>query len=103
MVDIDPKAWDRQRKLAATRQDGLSAYDLEIIGRSVRIEVPFDNEFVLREVADLLRGFANSIDFTTRRDDLPLRQKLVQLRYEARALNGRIRMMQEQSKCQNRK
>lgn len=103
MVDIDPEKWDRQRKLAATRQDGLTAYDLEIIGKAVRIEVPFDDEFILREVADMLRGFANSIDFTTRRDDLPLRAKLVQLRYEARALNGRIRMMQDQRKQPSRK
>lgn len=98
MVQIDPNQWDRQRKLAATRDDGLSAYDLEVIGKSIRLDIPFRDEFVLREVADLLRGFANSIDFTTRRDDLPLRSKLLQLKLEARALNGRIRYLQDRSK-----
>ena len=103
MVEIDPKVWDRQRKLAAMRQDGLTAYDLEIFGSGVRIEVPFDNEFVLREVADLLRGYANSIDFMTRRDDIPLRAKLVQLKMEARTINARIRQMKDQTKAAAKK
>lgn len=98
MVNVDPSAWDRQRKAAALTDNGLTQYDLEIIGRPVRIEIPFEDPVKLREIADMLRGFANSIDFTTQRDDIPLRARLVMLKQEASGVNYRIRGMHGKSR-----
>jgi len=71
--------------------DGLSELDRMVIGEAVRIEIPFVDAFAMRRIADLLRGYAETIDFYSRRTDVPPRTILVHLRSEARAINARIR------------
>ena len=91
MVQVDPAAWDKARKIAKTDENGLSEYDKSLLGAAIRIEIPFTDPKLLLEVADMLRGFATSLEFTVQRDDMPLRARLFQLKSEAMAINGRIR------------
>jgi hypothetical protein len=98
MVAIDPKDWDRQRNKAARPESELTQYDKDIIGSGVRIEIPFQDLEKLREMARMLRQLADSIDGTTRRDDMPLRAILMSLMWEARAINARIKEMHGMSR-----
>lgn len=72
-------------------EDPLSDMDKAIIGDTCRLEIPFRDKIRLRQTADLLRGYADTIDFYTRREDLPERTILFALRDEARILNRKIR------------
>lgn len=91
MVAINEREWDRDRKIAKMDANGLSAYDLEIIGRSVRLDIPLQDPRALKQIADMLRGLANTIDFAVERDDLTLRQRLMTLKAEFTAASKRIR------------
>lgn len=100
MVAVDPAAWDRQRKLSATDHNQLSTYDRDLIGTPVRVEIPFEDPTKLREIADLLRGLAETIEFTTEREDIPLRHRLSMIRRETMAINKRIRTIHGYSRKQ---
>jgi hypothetical protein len=75
------------------RFDELSDLDKMVIGQAVRIEIPFTDQYNMRRIADLLRGYAELLDLWSRRNDLPTRSVLVHLRSEAKAINSRIRDM----------
>lgn len=91
MVAIDPAEWDRERQAARRNADGLSEWDLEQIGRAVRIDVPCSDKRTLALAADLLRGIANEIEFTLQRDEIPLRMRLQSIRMYAHMVNRRLR------------
>jgi hypothetical protein len=69
----------------------LSDFAKDIIGGTCRIEIPFRDKFKLRKAADLLRGYADTIENFTRRTDLPDRAILFYLREEARRINYLIK------------
>ena len=69
----------------------LTELDRVVIGEAVRIEIPFTDQYNMRRIADLLRGYAEMLDFWSRRNDLPPRSVLSHLRGEAKLVNARIR------------
>lgn len=71
--------------------DELSQMDRDIIGETCRLEIPFRDIYRMRQTAELLRGYADMLDFYSQRADLPARTILVHLRSEARALNRALR------------
>lgn len=89
MVNITP-----EEVMAMKRRpdpNGLSEMDKDIIGETCRIEIPFRDVHKMRLAAELLRGYADSLDFTSRRTDWSVRMILLSLREEARAINKRLR------------
>lgn len=89
MVNITPEeVMAMKRKPDPTE---LSQMDKDIIGDTCRIEIPFRDIHKMRVAAELLRGYADSLDFNSRRTDLPVRTILLSLREEARAINKRLR------------
>lgn len=78
-------------KRRETTAEAVSDFHRKIIGSAVRLEIPLTNEFQMRAIADLLRGFAERIDHFTRRQDLELWQRLSALKTEARMVQVRIR------------
>jgi hypothetical protein len=73
------------------RFEELSDIDKLVIGQAVRIEIPFCDQYNMRRIAELLRGYAELLDFWSRRTDLPARVVLLHLRSEAKAMNKRVR------------
>jgi hypothetical protein len=69
----------------------LSQVDKDIIGETCRLEIPFRDVYRMRQTAELLRGYADLLDFYSRRTDLPPRTILFHLRTEARVLNAKLR------------
>jgi hypothetical protein len=69
----------------------LSQVDKDIIGETCRLEIPFRDVYRMRQTAELLRGYADLLDFYSRRTDLPPRTILFTLRSEARILNRKLR------------
>lgn len=68
----------------------LSDFDKELIGSAVRIAVPFGGRYQLRQIAGILRAYADKIDFWTRQHDIEDRAMLMHLKIEARLANRRI-------------
>ena len=71
--------------------ESLSQIDREIIGETCRLEIPFRDVVKMRQAAELLRGYADLLDFYSRRGDLPARTILFHLRSEASALSKKLR------------
>lgn len=69
----------------------LTDFDKMIIGRPKRINIPLEDKFVLREIADLLRGLATIMAFESRRPDTAQRESLSRIRWEIRKTNTKIR------------
>ncbi len=69
----------------------LSEFDKGIIGQTCRLEIPFRDKFRMRKTAELLRGYADTLDNFSRRTDLPDRAILFFLREEARRINYEIK------------
>lgn len=90
MVQISP-----EDVMARKRQEiefgGLTDKDREDIGAAVRIEIPFTDEFKIRQIADWLRGYAEFIDQTSRHHALPLKARLRLMKSEASDLNRKIK------------
>lgn len=89
MVQITPEEVMAMRR--KPMPDELSQIDKDIIGETCRLEIPFRDVYRMRQTADLLRGYAEQLDFYSRRTDLPPRTILFHLRSEARALNRALR------------
>ncbi|MDI3304642.1 MAG: hypothetical protein QJR04_25170 [Burkholderia multivorans] len=92
MVNITPEEVMAQRRAQEAR-DRLTDFDKAIIGGATRIEIPFCDVVNMRRIADLLRGYANTLDVYSRRTDLPARSILLHLKMEAKVINNRIRQM----------
>lgn len=90
VLAVKPEEWDEMRRRRADPED-LSRVDKDIIGETCRIEIPFRDVYRMRQAAELLRGYAEQLDFYSRRTDLPPRTILFHLRTEARLLNRKLR------------
>ena len=71
----------------------LSEFDRKLIGSFIRIEIPMEDIYKLRQVADLLRGFADRIDNHTRRPDLPIRTILLEVKHEGSMTSRAIKAL----------
>lgn len=81
----------------------LNAWDQSIVGKAIRIEIPFTDIYKMREIAEMLHGLAADLDFTSRRTDHPpldskdyapwRRSMLRQLRETSLLINHRIRYL----------
>lgn len=72
--------------------EDLTAYDRAIIGgNSCRIEIPLRDKFLMRKVAEMLRGYAETLDNYSHRTDLPDRAILGYIRDEAKRINWVLR------------
>jgi hypothetical protein len=69
----------------------LSQMDRDIIGTAVRIEIPFSGRYQLRQIAGILRAYADRVEFWTRQQEMDDRTVLFNLRMEAKLANRRIR------------
>lgn len=69
----------------------LSPLDKDILGGDIRLSIPLSGRYQMRNMADLLRGYAARIDFLTHNHDLDDRTVLFNLKFEAKLLNKRIR------------
>jgi hypothetical protein len=90
MVGTLDEALDMKRR---PQKDELTDIDREHIGTFVRLEIPLTDIYKLRKVADILRGIADRIDHTTRRDDRSIKDILLRLKYELQTTGHRIRCM----------
>lgn len=89
MVQMTPEEFEEMRR--KPDPESLSQVDKDIIGQTCRLEIPFRDVVKMRQAAELLRGYANLLDFYSRRGDLPARSILVHLRLEASMLNHKLR------------
>lgn len=89
MVNITPEEVMAQRRRPDPNE--LSEIDKDIIGETCRLEIPFRDVYRMRQTAALLRGYADQLDFYSRRTDLPPRTILFHLRQEARSINKQLR------------
>jgi hypothetical protein len=69
----------------------LSQFDKDLIGAAVRLEVPFGGRYQLRQIAGILRAYADKVEFWTRQQDVDDRTMLMHLKIEAKLANRRIR------------
>jgi hypothetical protein len=76
---------------------GLTEFERRVIGQPVRIEIPFGSKYQMRQIADILRGLAERMDFHSRRTDLPAWEILSHLKNEAKAAHLRIREVVERT------
>lgn len=87
------------RRASQDEMDGLTEYDLQVLGKAVRIEVPITSLYTLRRVASLFHGYADRLAVISRRhDDSTMRAKLMecrmllsQLNYEIKDAHGRAK------------
>src|SRR5258708_12703711 len=84
MVNITPEEVMAMRKKPEPTE--LSQIDKDILGETCRLEIPFRDVARMRQTAELLRGYADQLDFYSGRTDLPARTVLFHLRTEARIL-----------------
>ncbi len=92
MVNITPEEVMAMRKKPEPTE--LSQIDKDILGETCRLEIPFRDVARMRQTAELLRGYADQLDFYSGRTDLPARTVLFHLRTEARILNKALRETQ---------
>ena len=85
MVKITPEEVIRRRQLEQASVDELNDLDRVIVGDVARLEVPLRSVVALRRVAEHLRGLASMLDQASRRDDLPARSVLFEVRMQVRA------------------
>ena len=89
MVNITPEEVMAQRR--KPEPDELSQIDKDILGETCRLEIPFRDVTRMKQTAELLRGYADQLDFYSRRTDIPPRTILFHLRTEAQLLNRKIK------------
>jgi len=90
MVQITPEEV-MARKKSEMEFGGLADSDREHIGAAMRLEIPFTDEFKMRQIADMLRGLAADFDSISRNVNLPLSSRLWLMKRHAAAVNKRIR------------
>jgi hypothetical protein len=89
MVRITPEEVMAMRR--KPEPDELSQIDRDIMGETCRLEIPFRDVARMKQTAELLRGYADVLDFYAGRADLPPRTILFHLRSEARQINKMLR------------
>jgi hypothetical protein len=69
MVDITPQEVMDMKKSAKAVED-MSPREREIVGGTVRLDLPMDSQYRLRQVAECLRDLAKKLDALSRSDTL---------------------------------
>ena len=90
-VELPIKSLDQFRELPLTTKDELTDMDRQIIGASKRITIPLGDAFILRDIADMLRGLALQMEVASKTTELPLRSRLMNVRFEIDSTNRKIR------------
>src|SRR4051812_28358860 len=93
MVQITPEeVMDKRRRSA--QFDEMPGWKRRLIGASGRLQIPFDDVHLIRKIAPLLAGLAESLAFTSRRTDLGEYNQLMAIKNEVAAVNEHIRQLQ---------
>jgi hypothetical protein len=69
MVNISPQEVIEMRKSEKALED-LSPREREIVGGTVRLDLPMDSQYRLRQVAECLRDLAKTLDRLSRADSM---------------------------------
>lgn len=93
----------KKSELRIVEEPPLNALDRVVIGKAVRIEIPFSDLYKMRRMAEMLRGLADDIDFNSRRIDHPepgtrdyelwRRHILFYLKFRTGLVNKEIRLL----------
>ena len=78
----------------------LTEMDRDIVGGHKRITIPMHDRFILRSVADALRGLCNTLDLYSRMpvsDEMPERLMMMAVGFEIDRINRLIRSTAEQA------
>ena len=98
MVEINVEEYLMARKTPQRNAAGLTEWDRDMIGRAAaRIEIPFADldPVAMRDVADVLKGLAATMDFWSRRTDVTAKDILVFLRNETLGVKRKIAAIKE--------
>lgn len=82
MVAISPEDVMAQRKSVKAMED-LSDHQREIVGGSVRLDLPMDSQYRLRQVAEHLRDLATIFDRLSRTNAMTPVQALIEASAQA--------------------
>jgi hypothetical protein len=82
MVDISPEEVMDMRKSAKAMED-LSPREREIVGGTVRLDLPMDSQYRLRQVAECLRDLATVLDKLSRTNSMTPVQALLEASAQA--------------------
>lgn len=93
MVKITPEEVIRRRQLEQQSVDELDGLDRAIVGDVARIDIPLRSVVALRRVADHLRGLATMMEQASKRDDIPARSVLFEVRMTVREVNRKLRSL----------
>lgn len=93
MVNITPEEVLRRRKLEQQSVDELDGIDRMIVGDVARLDIPLRSVVNLRRVAEHLRGLAAMMEQASKRDDIPARSVLFEVRMYTREVNRKLRVM----------
>lgn len=93
MVQITPEEVIRRRQLEQQTTDELDGIDRMIVGDVARLDIPLRSVVNLRRVADHLRGLAAMMEQASKRDDIPARSVLFEVRMYTREVNRKLRAM----------
>src|SRR3990167_3257614 len=95
MVQINEAEFlEAMRKKRTENDAGLSDFDRDLIGKNAcRLEIPFADldQVAMRDVADVLHGLANTMDFWSRQAGHSQRDVLLLLRAAMREAVFRVR------------
>lgn len=86
----------------APDHEQLDDFDLAIVGRVVRLEIPLHSPSALRQVADLLRGLANQCEFAATDRTLKPRTRMFELMSYARAVNRKLKSIRGRGRPRTR-
>jgi len=70
-AELERRGMLKRPNLRVVEELPLNALDRDVIGRAIRIEIPFTDLYKLRRIAELLAGLAEDIAFQSRRTDHP--------------------------------
>ncbi|MCW5731525.1 MAG: hypothetical protein KIT20_12265 [Alphaproteobacteria bacterium] len=70
------------RRKVRERKDTLSEFDRTIVREVVRLDIPLPDPVAMREIADKLKGLANTIDALSHRHEVGVRHQLLLMRLE---------------------
>jgi hypothetical protein len=75
----------KQTERTERRHDGMTEFDWMIVGKeAVRLHIPVTNRYHLRQIAGILRRYAEEIDFASRQQNLPERELLLSIKLKTK-------------------
>jgi hypothetical protein len=74
------------------QHDGMSEWDWMIVGKeAVRLHIPVTNRYHLRQIAGILRRFADEIDHAARQPDTKERELLLSIKLKTKIASRDIK------------